>query len=285
MTLRAEGVTKRFGGLAAVDDVSLSIEPGSVTGLIGPNGAGKSTMFNLVTRVLEVTEGRLYVGDVEITGSSPVEVAGMGVARTFQTPRGFESLSVIENVEVMLHTRREAFFGALFGSSRGDRQIRADAVEALAKVGLEGRADDRYSNLSSGEHRLLEIARQLVRRPTVLLLDEPTAGVHPTLQGRLRDLLFELNRDGVTVLLVEHNLGFLMSVASYIHVMALGRLLASGPTAEIAKDPVVIEAYLGQPAEPEAESEASPPVGSLEPRSTPPLESTEEVSPDAARCP
>lgn len=246
VSLRTDHITKRFGGLNAVDDVTLTVEAGSITGLIGPNGAGKSTMFNLVTRVLDPTDGQIFIGDVDSTALSSAQVAGLGVARTFQTPRGFRSLSVLDNVEVMLPAPRDNLLQALLKPAVHDTSRRERAMEALATVGLAERAKEPFGNLSGGEQRLLEIARQLVREPRALLLDEPTAGVHPALQERLRGLLRASNAAGVTVLLVEHNLSFLMAVASYVHVMASGRLLASGKPKEISNDPVLIEAYLGR---------------------------------------
>lgn len=243
--IELQDVSKSFGGLRAVRDVSFRIDPGSITGLIGPNGAGKSTLFNLITRVLNVTEGQILVAGKDVTSMSAAQVAGLGVSRTFQTPRGFESLSVIENVEVMMPAPRETMWGALFG--RGAAQESRDrAMAALARVGLVHRAEDIYSDLSAGEHRLLEIARQLVREPKALMLDEPTAGVHPDLQDQLRELLVGCQRDGMTILVVEHNLGFLMSIATDIHVLANGMHIASGTPEQVAQDPDVRAAYLGR---------------------------------------
>jgi branched-chain amino acid transport system ATP-binding protein len=246
--IELDGVSKAFGGLQAVRKVSLRIEPGSITGLIGPNGAGKSTLFNLITRVLPVTEGRVTVGDHDATAMTAAQVSGLGVARTFQTPKGFESLSVLENVEAMIKVPRETMWRALF--TRGDdREERERALTALDTVGLRHRADDVYGDLSAGEHRLLEIARQIVREPKVLMLDEPTAGVHPDLQDQLRELLLRCRADGMTVVVVEHNLGFLMSIATAVHVLADGELIASGSPQQIAQDPVVRDAYLGRTTE------------------------------------
>jgi branched-chain amino acid transport system ATP-binding protein/branched-chain amino acid transport system permease protein len=242
--LRVQDVERHFGGLVAVGGVTLEVEPGSITGLIGPNGAGKSTLFNLVTAVYPPTVGDVFVGDERVTGVSAAKVADMGIGRTFQTPRGFPSLSVTENVEVMLADRRERFLGALLRPSRGTAR-REQAREALTRVGLQDRADEPFGSLSSGEQRLLEIARQLVRTPRALLLDEPTAGVHPALQERLREVILELHRQGVTLLIVEHNLGFLMSLATHLHVMSAGRLIASGAPETVSSDPAVIKAYLG----------------------------------------
>jgi branched-chain amino acid transport system ATP-binding protein len=245
--LRAEGIQKRFGGLLAVDQVDLVIEPGSITGLIGPNGAGKTTTFNLLTGVLQTDVGTVTIDGVDVTGAGPAAVAAHGVGRTFQTPRGFPSLTVLENVEVVLPDPRDRMLRALFGFGRAAGN-RDRARDALDKVGLLDRAEEPFGNLSIGEQRLLEIARQLVREPKILLLDEPTAGVHPSLQGRLRELLLGLHEGGMTILTVEHNLGFLMSIATHLYVMTLGRVIASGDARSVANDPAVIEAYLGRGA-------------------------------------
>ena len=243
--LAVDHVEKRFGGIVAVDDVSLTVRRGSITGLIGPNGAGKSTLFNLITGVYPPTSGDIVVDGTNVTGSPGTAIAQMGIGRTFQTPRGFASLSVLENVEVMLDDPRDGFFNALLRRDRRVVERRDRARAALARVALEDRAGDAYGNLSSGEQRLLEIARQLVREPRALLLDEPTAGVHPSLQDRLAQVLRDLNESGVTVLVVEHNIGFLMALATDLHVMARGALIASGDPQEVSRDQAVIDAYLG----------------------------------------
>ena len=245
LEVRADKIQKRFGGLLAVDQVSLVVEAGSITGLIGPNGAGKTTTFNLLTGVLGTDSGQITIGGEDVTGCGPAAVAGLGVGRTFQTPRGFPSLSVLENVQAVLPDRRDRLVSALF-ALRGTPGNRERAMGALEHVGLADRAAEPFGNLSIGEQRLLEIARQLVREPRVLLLDEPTAGVHPSLQGRLRDLLLALHADGMTILTVEHNLGFLMSIATHLYVMTQGRLIASGDARSVASDPAVIDAYLGR---------------------------------------
>jgi branched-chain amino acid transport system ATP-binding protein len=250
--LRTAEVSRWFGGLAAVKDVTVAVDPGSITGLIGPNGAGKSTLFNVMTGILPASQGRVFVDDVDVTSKRPADIASLGIGRTFQTPRGFPTLSVRENVEVMLKDEREKLFkavfaGNLFSKPKGNGRV----VEALETVGLSDRKDDAFLNLSSGEQRLLEIARQLVREPRVLLLDEPTAGVHPSLQATLRDLFLDLHEQGVTLVIVEHNLAFLMELAERVYVMANGKVIKSGDPGTVSNDPEVMEAYLGR-KEPDA---------------------------------
>lgn len=246
LTLRLEHVDKYFGGLQAVSDASLDVQAGSITGLIGPNGAGKSTLFNLITRVQDVTRGNIFVDDRDVTQLSAAKVASLGLARTFQTPRGFNSLSVVENVEVMIPSEREALIPALFSKGRRSSEHRDRAITALDTVGLTHRADEAYDQLSTGEHRLLEIARQLVREPRALMLDEPTAGVHPDLQEHLKKLLVRCHGEGMTIVVVEHNLSFLMSIATQVHVLTNGSILASGTPTEISRNANVLDAYLGR---------------------------------------
>lgn len=243
--VRTDSVSKHFGGVIAVDEVSLSVEPGSITGLIGPNGAGKSTLFNIITRVVQPTAGRVMVGETDVTHHSMTSCAALGVARTFQTPRGFASLSVLDNVLVMGRDPRESLLGALFKPKRPSQMAHA-ARAALERVGLAGAAGEMLGSISGGEQRMLEIARQLVREPKVLLLDEPTAGLDEARQDALRRLLLDLRADGMSILLIEHNLRFLFSTATYVHVMALGRLIASGTPNEVSSDETVIDAYLGR---------------------------------------
>jgi branched-chain amino acid transport system ATP-binding protein/branched-chain amino acid transport system permease protein len=234
-----------FGGVRAVDGVSFEVPAGAVAGLIGPNGAGKTTMFNVITGVLAPTAGDVRLGDASASSGGISGCSDLGVARTFQTPRAFSSLSVIENVEVMYADRREGLWGALFGSSRR-KPHRDQAAHMLERVGLLAHAQRSVDELSGGELRMLEIARQLAREPRLFLLDEPTAGLHPGLQERLAVIIAELNEAGTTVLLVEHNLRFLFENVRQVHVMSAGRLLASGDPTEIANDESVINAYLGR---------------------------------------
>lgn len=247
--LEASAISKRFAGLKAVggdEGLSFTVNRGAFVGLIGPNGAGKSTVFNLLSGALALDSGSIAFDGHDITAATSDVIAGHGIGRTFQTPRAFESLSVLDNVVCGATSPGEQLRKA-FG--RSWHRHEADTVEAatriLERVGLADRAQDAVSDLSGGELRMLEVARQLVREPTMLLLDEPTAGVHPKLQERLAELLTGLHHDGMTLVVVEHNLHFLLALADHILVLTNGELLTQGAPADVRTDPVVISAYLG----------------------------------------
>ncbi|MDP9458715.1 MAG: ABC transporter ATP-binding protein [Actinomycetota bacterium] len=245
LSIEVENVSRHFGGVRAVDDVSFQVEDGAIAGLIGPNGAGKTTMFNAITGVLPPSRGTVLLGGHDVTKLSLVDCSALGVARTFQTPRCFTSLTVRENVEVMLRDPRESLVGALFG--RGSKVAnRALVVETLERVGLAHLADATTDMLSGGELRMLEIARQLVRSPKLLMLDEPTAGLDRDHQAQLSRILAGLNAEGTTILLVEHNLRFLFANVQKVLVMSAGRLIASGDPSTVSNDEAVINAYLGR---------------------------------------
>lgn len=247
--LEARGISKRFSGVQAVggiDGLSFGVARGAFVGLIGPNGAGKSTTFDLMSGVQPSDTGSVLFNGRDITRSSPHTIAEEGIGRTFQTPRAFESLTVLQNVVAGATSPAERLRRAFGSTWRRHEAETADAAEAiLRRVGLLERAGHRVGDLSGGELRMLELARQLVRGSTLLLLDEPTAGVHPGLQERLAGLLRDLHRDGMTLLVVEHNLHFLLALADRVLVLAEGQLLAHGPPSDIRADPVVISAYLG----------------------------------------
>jgi ABC-type branched-subunit amino acid transport system ATPase component len=247
--LALDRVIKRFGGVKAVggdDGLSFRMPKGAFLGLIGPNGAGKSTVFNLISGVLKPDSGRVLLDGHDLSATKASDIAALGIGRTFQTPRAFPSLSVLENVTVAPDNAGEHLRAAFSGRWRGDERNHRDRARAmLARVGLADRLTAPVSSLSGGELRMLEVARQLVREPRLLLLDEPTAGVDPALQKRLSALLVELHREGVTLVVVEHNLHFLLGIADRVVVMTNGERLAEGSPEEIRKDPRVINAYLG----------------------------------------
>jgi branched-chain amino acid transport system ATP-binding protein len=247
--LLAHGVTKRFGGLAALDAVSLAIAPGEVRGLIGPNGAGKTTLVNVLSGVLQPTAGSIRFAGHEVVGSAPHRIARLGVRRTFQTLRLFPEMSVVENVAVgyHAHTRAEAW-DALLGTRRAAREENetfARAREALAFVGLSADPHLPARALAYGQQRLLEIARALVAGPKLMLLDEPAAGMNPAECDHLLGLIRRLQRQRITLLIIEHRMDIIMEACDRITVLNYGRNLAEGTPAEIQTNPAVVEAYLG----------------------------------------
>jgi branched-chain amino acid transport system ATP-binding protein len=247
--LELHGVTRRFGGHAAVDDVSFRVQPGTITGLIGPNGAGKTTLFNLVAGALPPTAGRITLGARRLDGQPPHRVLRAGVARTFQIPRPFAAMTVLENVMLAGQGQPgERFWtnwlrpGAV---AAGERALRERAGELLDFVGLGALLGAPARVLSGGQRKLLELARALMTGPRLLLLDEPAAGVNPTLLDEIAARIVALNRRGTTVLMVEHNLDLVMRLCRPVLVMAAGRLLLEGDPETVRTDPRVQAAYLG----------------------------------------
>jgi branched-chain amino acid transport system ATP-binding protein len=246
--LALEGVTQRFGGLVALDNVSLEVASGGITAIIGPNGAGKTTLFNVISGFRVPSEGRVTFDGTDITGLAPEAVARRGLVRTFQLVQLFETLTVLENVEVgrHLHTR-----GGLMSALM---PLRARSIEAhvesiahglLRRVGLSEQAETLASALPYGRKRLLEIARALAAEPRLLLLDEPAAGLNRGETRQLAELIRAIAAQGVTVLLIEHDMSFVMNVADRVAVLDFGKLIAQGTPAEVQKNKDVIAAYLG----------------------------------------
>jgi branched-chain amino acid transport system ATP-binding protein len=247
--LELHGVTRAFGGHRAVDDVSFRVEPGTITGLIGPNGAGKTTVFNLIAGALRPSAGRIALGGRRLDGRPPHLVLRAGVARTFQIPRPFAAMTVLENVMLAGQDQvGERFWTNWLRPSAvaaGERALRERARELVEFVGLGALVGAPARVLSGGQRKLLEIARALMTAPRLLLLDEPAAGVNPALMETIAERIVALNRTGVTVLLIEHRLELVMRLCRPVLVMAGGRLLAEGDPDTVRADPRVIEAYVG----------------------------------------
>ncbi len=252
--LRVENLTKDFGGLRAVEDLTFAIAPGSVFSIIGPNGAGKTTLLNLLSGIYVPTRGTIFLEDRELTRRAPHQYAASGIARTFQNLQLFMNMSALENVMVggTLHERcgLAAALLRLPALARAERASRASAEELLCWVGLADRVGAMADELPYGSLKRLEIARALASRPRLLLLDEPAAGLNATETLEIDSLITRLAESGVTVVLVEHNMRLVMGVSDHILVLDHGRRLAEGAAREVRHDPRVIEAYLGSGAAP-----------------------------------
>jgi len=239
--LQIEGLSKRFGGVVAVDDCSLSVPQGAITGLIGPNGSGKTTVFNLVTGFLPCDQGRLTFKSKPIDGLSPDRIYALGIGRTFQLARIFPRLTAIENM--LVPVRRQGL-RSLF--SRADWSHERDrAMEMLEFLEIAHVAGTLGGALSYGQRKLLELGAVLMSEPELMLLDEPAGGVNPALLERIGDRIRKLNARGITFLLVEHNIGFVMNLCTEVVVLHRGRAIASGRPDAVREDPAVLDAYLG----------------------------------------
>jgi neutral amino acid transport system ATP-binding protein len=240
--LQADAVSKHFGGLRAVDNCSFEVEEGSIVALIGPNGAGKTTVFNLITGLLKPTAGRIYFNGDMITGLRPHQITRRGISRTFQITRDLMEMTVLENLIIQSQTKGilDIFRNKYLG------QERSRAMELLDFVGITHLANEQARNLSYGQKKLMEFASVLMPEPKLVMLDEPAGGVNPNLLESIMERIQELNRSGVTFLIVEHNMEVVMNLSHYVIVMAHGQVLTQDTAKAVQSNPLVLDAYLGE---------------------------------------
>jgi len=248
--LRAEGISKAFGGVQALNACSIEVQQGSIAGLIGPNGSGKTTLFNMITGYGRVDSGDVYLNDRKITNLAPDKVFGLGIGRTFQLTRVFSRLTVMENMIVAAHHKeRSGAHGDPVSRNpfarAGGPATRRRAMELLEFTGIARLANDRAETLSYGQRKLLELSYVLIADPEIILLDEPAGGVNPTLIGTISDRIRELNAGGTTFLIVEHNMEFVMGLCDQVTVLNFGTPVVTGPPDVVRNDHRVLDAYLG----------------------------------------
>lgn len=249
MLLSAKGLSKSFGGIRAVNNAYLDVPQGSITGLIGPNGAGKTTLFNLLSNFIRPDKGEVFLDGQPIHQLPPYQIALKGCVRTFQVARVLSRLTVLENMLLASPGQTgENFLKVWFQGAKirqQEQENRAKALDILDSIGLGEKAQDYAGALSGGQRKLLEIGRALMTEPKLILLDEPAAGVNPTLIAQINDHIIEWNRQGITFLIIEHNMDVIMSLCHHVWVLAEGTNLADGIPSEIQKNERVLKAYLG----------------------------------------
>jgi ABC-type branched-subunit amino acid transport system ATPase component len=255
--LRTDGVSKAFGGVQALDEATIEVDEGSIAGLIGPNGSGKTTLFNVITGYERVDTGHVYLGGKDITNAAPDKVFAAGIGRTFQLTRVFYRLTVMENMIVAAQTY-ERGHGRLRNpfARAGGPATRRRAMELLEFTGIDGHAGALAETLSYGQRKMLEMSYVLMASPSIVLLDEPAGGVNPTLITTIADRIRQLNEQGTTFLIVEHNMDFVMGLCDKVTVLDYGSAVVSGPPSVVRTDPKVLDAYLGT-----AEDDDDIPVG------------------------
>jgi branched-chain amino acid transport system ATP-binding protein len=248
--LEITSLTKRFGGVTAVSNIDISVQQGQIASLIGPNGAGKTTLFNCVTGLEHPTEGSVKFQNASIVGLRPDQIAAIGMARTFQNIRLFSNLTVLDNVKIGRHWRSKSRLWGAISRNQKQRQeesyITSYAFQQLNFVGLEEFRDQLAGNLSYGDQRRIEIARALAMGPTLLLLDEPAAGMNPQETQRLIELIHAIREQGITILLIEHDMKLVMQISDWVTVIAQGEKISAGKPEAVQNDERVIKAYLGE---------------------------------------
>jgi ABC-type branched-subunit amino acid transport system ATPase component len=246
MILEISNLKKHFDGVKAVDKASFSVKPGTITALIGPNGAGKSTVFNLVSGLLKPDSGSILFNDQDITGKRPDQISNLGISRSFQQSRLFNNLSAMDNLLLVLDNKDSRPIMNLLGKNQ-DTQEKLDKVRGvLGLVSLEKQDNKLARDLSFGQKRLLELARSMLNPHDLMLLDEPVAGVNPRLRTQIAKILKTLRKQGETILLIEHDMNFTLSLADHVVVMQKGKVIAEGKPASIRRNRKVLEAYLGE---------------------------------------
>ena len=248
--LEITSLTKRFGGVTAVSNVDMPVQEGQIASLIGPNGAGKTTLFNCVTGLEDPTEGTIKFQNRSIVGMRPDQIAEIGMARTFQNIRLFSELTVLDNVKIGRHCRSKSRLWGAISRNKNQHQEESDiaeyALDQLSFVGLDAVRDQLAGNLSYGDQRRIEIARALAMGPTLLLLDEPAAGMNPQETQQLIDLIHAIREQGITILLIEHDMKLVMQISDWVTVIAQGEKISTGEPETVQNDERVIKAYLGE---------------------------------------
>jgi branched-chain amino acid transport system ATP-binding protein len=251
--LEVKGITKRFGGLVAVDKLSFEVNENEIISIIGPNGAGKTTVFNMITGIYEIDEGEIVFNNEEITNKKSAYIVECGISRTFQNIRLFKQMRVIENVLIGTHIKTNyGFFDALFHTKRfrnEERNATQKAIDILESIGLGDYIDDYANNLPYGLQRRVEIARAIATGAKLIILDEPAAGMNPQESENLLNFIRGLRDKGYTILIIEHDMNVVMNISDRIYVMDYGKRIADGTPQEITSNPVVIKAYLGDASE------------------------------------
>ncbi len=242
MILSCKDIYKSFGGIKAIDGCSFTVAEKKITGIIGPNGSGKTTMFNVISKLIKPDSGTIEFKGQDVTGLKDYELAKMGVSRTFQDVKLFQNLTIREHLQIAMSDTDEKLLSNIFRGKEGDAQ---KIKEVMELVGLDKPLDTYGNDLSYGQRKLLDLAIAIAKPHTLLMLDEPVAGVNPRLRDSIKDILRELNSRGESILLIEHDMNFVMDLVDHIFVMDAGKVIAEGAPEEIQNNPCVLEAYLG----------------------------------------